>query len=54
MVLEHQGNYASQRSVISSIASKIGYTGETLRRWVRQAERDQGFETGRRPRRGTA
>ena len=27
---------------MSSIASKIGCTGETLRKWVRQAERDQG------------
>ena len=28
-----------------SIASKLGCTAETLRKWVRQAERD----TGRRP-----
>jgi transposase-like protein len=35
MVLEHQGDYASQWVAIGSIASKIGCTGETLRRWVR-------------------
>ncbi len=46
MVLEHQGDYASQWSAIVSIASKIGCTGETLRRWVRQAERDQGLRDG--------
>jgi transposase len=46
MVLEHQGDYASQWSAIVSIASKIGSTGETLRRWVRQAERDQGLRDG--------
>ena len=46
MVLEHQGDHASQWSAIVSIASKIGCTGETLRRWVRQGERDQGLRDG--------
>ena len=46
MVLEHRGDYASQWSAIVSIASKFGCTGETLRRWVRQAERDQGLRDG--------
>ncbi len=46
MVLEHRGDYASQLSAIVSIASKIGCTGETLRKWVRQAERDQGLRDG--------
>ncbi len=31
---------------MNSIASKIGCTGETLRKWVRQAERDQGLRGG--------
>ncbi len=46
MVLEHQGDHDSQWSAIVSIASKIGCTGETLRKWVRQAERDQGLRDG--------
>ncbi len=46
MVQEHQGDYASQWSAIVSIASKIGCTGETLRKWVRRAERDQGVGDG--------
>ena len=46
MVLEHRGDYASQWAAIASIASKIGCTVETLRRWVRQAERDQGLRDG--------
>ena len=46
MVFEHQGDYASQWSAICSIASKIGCTGETLRKWVRRAERDQGLRDG--------
>jgi transposase len=46
MVLEHQEEYGSQWAAISSIAPKIGCTNETLRRWVRQAERDQGVRAG--------
>ena len=46
MVLDHQGEHASQWSAIHSIAEKIGCSGETLRHWVRQAERDQGFRPG--------
>ena len=42
MVLEHQSAHDSQWTAIGSIAEKIGCTNETLRKWVRQAERDQG------------
>ena len=46
LVLEHETEYPSQWSAIESIASKIGCTAETLRRWVRRAERDAGRRTG--------
>ena len=46
MVLDQGGDHASQWSAIGSIAAKIGCTAETLRKWVRQAERDQGPRTG--------
>jgi transposase-like protein len=46
MVLDHQGEHASQAAAIRSIAQKIGCSGETLRGWVRQAERDQGLRAG--------
>jgi len=46
MVLEHGDDHRSQWAAMSSIASKIGCTGETLRKWVRQAERDQGKRPG--------
>ena len=46
MVFEHEGEHASQWAAISSIAAKIGCTPETLRGWVRQAERDQGKRPG--------
>jgi transposase len=42
MVAEHRGEPASQWTAICSIAAKIGYSGQTLRGWVRQAERNQG------------
>jgi transposase len=49
MVFDHQGEHASQYEAIRSIAQKIGCSGETLRNWVRQAERDQGQRAGPTP-----
>jgi transposase-like protein len=46
MVLEHGADHASQWAAIGSIAAKIGCTAETLRGWVRQAERDRGLRAG--------
>jgi transposase-like protein len=46
MVLEHGAEYPSQWAAILSIASKLGCQRETLRRWVRQAERDAGQRPG--------
>jgi transposase-like protein len=46
MVLDHGGDHASQWAAIGSIAAKIGCTSETLRGWVRQAERDQDLRPG--------
>ena len=46
MVLTHQHEHPSQWAAICSIAAKIGCTGETLRGWVRQSERDQGQRAG--------
>jgi transposase-like protein len=46
LVFEHEGEHDSQWAAIGSIASKIGCTAGTLRKWVRQAERDQGKRSG--------
>ena len=46
MVFEHADKHASQWAAICSIAEKIGCTAETLRHWVRQAERDAGHRPG--------
>ena len=42
MVFDAKEQYPSQWAAIESIAAKIGCTAETLRRWVRQGERDSG------------
>lgn len=46
MVAEHEREYESQWAAIRSIAEKIGCAAETLRKWVRQAERDAGRRPG--------
>ncbi len=46
MVFEAKDHYESQWAAIVSIAAKIGCTAETLRRWVRQHERDHGQRAG--------
>src|SRR6266849_907809 len=39
MVVEHQAEHESQWAAIGSIATKLGCSAETLRKWVRQVER---------------
>jgi transposase len=46
MVFDHAPDHASQWAAIRSVADKLGCTTETLRRWVRQAERDAGRRPG--------
>jgi len=46
MVQEHGPEHASQWAAITSLDSKLGCTGESLRHWVRQAERDRGQRGG--------
>ena len=46
MVLEREREHDSQWAAIRSISSKIGCSAESLRNWVRQAERDAGRRPG--------
>ncbi len=46
LVEQHTAEHPSQWATIESIATKIGCSPETLRHWVRQAERDAGRRPG--------
>jgi len=46
LVFDQQEEHGSQWSAIGSVAVKIGCTAETLRKWVRRAEIDQGLRGG--------
>ncbi len=46
LVLDQELQHASQWAAMRSVASKIGCSAETLRNWVRQAERDAGRRPG--------
>ena len=46
LVFEQRPTHASEWATITSIAVKIGCKPETLRKWVRQAQRDSGERAG--------
>ena len=46
MVFDHAQEHLSQWATIRSVAEKLGCSVEALRRWVRQAERDEGRRPG--------
>jgi transposase-like protein len=46
LLKESVADYSSEWAAMTSIAEKIGCSGETLRTWVRQAERDSGTRAG--------
>ena len=46
LVMETAEQHGSQWAAIRSVSEKIGCTPETLRRWVRQTEKDTGVRAG--------
>lgn len=46
LVSEQRGEYNSEWASIRSIADKMGCNAESLRSWVRQAQRDSGERDG--------
>ena len=46
LLQEQREQHASEWAAMNAIASKVGCTTETLRKWVRQSEIDQGERSG--------
>jgi transposase len=46
MFQEQETQHASRWAALNSIASKVGCTAETLRKWVKQSDIDQGKTEG--------
>jgi transposase len=46
LVEEARPEYATEWAAITSVAHKLGVSSETLRKWIRQAQVDQGQRRG--------
>jgi len=46
IVQEHQQDYPSQTAVVEAVARQLGLGRETVRRWLVQAEIDEGGRPG--------
>jgi transposase len=46
LVREHAGDYPTEYAAITAVAGRLGMTPETLRKWIRQAEVDEGKTPG--------
>jgi transposase len=46
LVTEHRDDYATGWRAITTVASRLGMSAETLRKWVRRAEVDNGDRGG--------
>jgi transposase len=46
LVREHVGDYPTEYAAITAVAGRLGMTPETLRKWIRQAQVDEGEAPG--------
>ena len=46
LLLEHRDDYQSEAAALTAIADKLGCSPDSLRVWVRQAQRDGGERPG--------
>ncbi len=46
LVMEQRPAHPSEWAALQAVATKLGMTAETLRKWLRQAERDTGQRPG--------
>jgi transposase len=46
LVRDHAADYESEWAAISAVAGRMGMSAETLRKWIRQADVDEGKTAG--------
>jgi transposase len=46
LVREHAGDYPTEWAAITAVSGRLGMSAETLRKWIRQAEVDEGAARG--------
>jgi transposase len=46
LVREHAGDYPTEYAAITAVSRRLGMSAETLRKWIRQAEVDEGKAAG--------
>jgi transposase len=46
LVREHAGDYPTQWAAITAVSGRLGMSAETLRKWIRQAEVEEGKAAG--------
>jgi transposase len=46
LVREHAGDYPTEWAAITAVSGRLGMSAETLRKWIRQAEVDEGKAPG--------
>ncbi len=46
LVREHAGDYPSEYAAITAVSRRLGMSAETLRKWIRQAQVDEGSAPG--------
>jgi transposase len=46
LVREHAGDYPTEWAAITAVSGRLGMSAETLRKWIRQAEVDEGTAPG--------
>ena len=49
LVVDHADDYPSEYDAIRAVATRLGMSPETLRKWLRQAEVDSGERDGVSP-----
>ncbi len=46
LVVDHREDYPTEWAAIKAVSSRLGMTAETLRKWIRQTEVDEGRSDG--------